>query len=133
MNLLEATETLIDAARQLPENRKLTQAIKRMEKRTLVLRIRARKAFRRRRWRAWYSACAELGVIGRGHGPRRLGRPICRQCPHMFSFRDFCHHAEVSGAGMSKRLECPQCGHVLIEKREPGGTYFEPENLEAAA
>lgn len=38
MNLTNALETLIDAARQLPENRQLNQAIKRVEQKVQTLR-----------------------------------------------------------------------------------------------
>lgn len=42
MTLLEATATLIDAARQLPENRHLVRAINRMERRLALLEHRKR-------------------------------------------------------------------------------------------
>ncbi|MGV3756988.1 MAG: hypothetical protein ACO1QS_16525 [Verrucomicrobiota bacterium] len=46
MNLTDALTTLIDAARQLPENRKLNQAIKRVEAKVGTLR--EKKAMRDR-------------------------------------------------------------------------------------
>jgi len=45
MNLTDALATLIDAARQLPENKQLNQAIKRVEKKLEVLKAKKSRRF----------------------------------------------------------------------------------------
>lgn len=112
MTLLDASITLVDAARQLPENRALKGAIKRMEKRIQVLQLRSRKAFRRRRWRAWYHACADAGDVWNSPLGRRLTDPICMSCFHMVQFSQFCHIAEFNSRGLLS-LCCPHCGYCI--------------------
>lgn len=130
MTLLEATATLIDAVKTWApgEDRKLKAAVKRMEKRLRLLQLRARKAFRRRRWSAWYQACADYGEVWHppGRPTRRLTDPICGQCFHMINYREFCHSAEFGGRGNLLVLCCPYCDFPM--------TGLEPvidEDLEA--
>lgn len=116
MNLLEASTTLIDAARQLPESRRLTSAIKRMEKRVEVLRLRQLKAIRRRRSMGWHIIRCLLCKhkhIGRGV-VEAIGNPKCRKCRQEFDFGDFVKVVELTGRGRIKSLYCPNCdAHVM--------------------
>jgi hypothetical protein len=119
MNLLDASITLVDAARQLPDNPSLSRAIKRMEKRIRVLQLRAAKTRRRRRWRAWAEALAVAGTdnpnVTRLY--RRLDQVrslVCAGCGFRFDFGAFVRHAELRGRGHVKHLDCPQCGYGIF-------------------
>lgn len=115
MNLLEATTTLIDAAKTYaPEqDRLIVRAVKRMEKRLAVLQLRAAKALKRNRLEAWYQALMLLGrVIADDHKTVLLP---CKGCQHPISFGEFCKGVVFTGRGDLVSLTCPECG-CLMEK-----------------
>lgn len=110
MTLLEATTTLIDAVKTYaPESdRKVTQAIKRMEKRLFVLLVRQAKARKRARTNAFWDAMATLGG-GVSCAPNVDVIP-CKGCDAVIDFGTFCKSAEWTGNGRVINLTCPKCG-----------------------
>jgi predicted RNA-binding Zn-ribbon protein involved in translation (DUF1610 family) len=107
MNLLEATAHLIDLAKTLGRDDAMTRrAIKRMEKRLEVLRLRAAKALRARRHKAWM------------RGPSTTQCPH-RACEHEITFGDFIKSAVIDGRGKVTEWRCPHCGRWLVPLRPP--------------
>jgi len=102
MTLLDATATMIDACKTwAPENDKVLQrAVKRMEKRLAVLRLRAAKALRRRRQKGW----ADLQHLA----------PSCPSCGIEFSFGDFVKAAELNHRGDILNFDCPDCSERVV-------------------
>lgn len=108
MTLLDASITLIDAAKQLPENKSLERAIKRMEKRVQVLRLRSAKARRRCRHKAWWHAMRSyVGGVIVGTRITAFG---CPRCLTNIDFGYFARTAEVDGRGVIKSFDCHKCG-----------------------
>ena len=103
MTLLDATTTLIDCAKTYgPEgDRVLQRAINRMELRLRLLQLRRAKAIRRCRRNAWRD-CVNL----------TKGR--CRHCRAEIDFGYFVRSARISGTGLIKSLDCPQCNAPLV-------------------
>lgn len=131
MNLLEATATLIDAAKTYaPEQDKVIQrAVRRMEKRYLVLQVRAAKARKRNRINSFWHAMAIFngGAAQNPDHPRRRKEACipCQRCGHLIFFSEFCKGATFSGAGRIQFLECGACGLVmesLVEAPAAGAT-----------
>lgn len=117
MNLLEATTTLIDAVKTwAPEDdRKIAQAVKRVEKRVFVLQVRAAKRRKRNRVKAFYHA---MGHFGGGCDPQfRRALILCKACNHWIFFGDFCRNAEWTGNGLIISLTCPKC-HIVMERNK---------------
>ncbi|MES2219372.1 MAG: hypothetical protein V4587_00210 [Acidobacteriota bacterium] len=104
MTLLEATGMLIDCAKTwAPENdRLMKRAVKRMEKRLLVLQVRAAKERHRRRRIAWN----DLQAI----------KPVC-DCGHAFELGEFVRQAELGARGCIKHFQCPHCDVLVIGVR----------------
>jgi hypothetical protein len=114
MTLLEATITLIDAARQLPEDKTRERAIKRVEKRVRLLQLRALRARKWNRRKAFYDAVAITGggvatVLG-----RMFAIAICKQCNTQLDFGDFCRCGQFNGRGKAISFFCPKCKSYLI-------------------
>lgn len=111
MTLLDASVHLVDTAKQMPENRILNQAIKRMEKRIQVLRLRSAKARRRNRRYAW-----QLFVDIYGHNRKLENKPptSCQNCDFAFDFGSFVKHADITGRGQIQSLHCPRCDAHLM-------------------
>lgn len=101
MTLLEATSHLIDAAKTWcpRDDKMLTRAIKRMEKRLEVLQFRKATALRRRRHKAW-----EL--------MQHLRRD-CQHCGFDFCFGDFVKTAEIDHRQLV-RFDCPACEKLVV-------------------
>lgn len=94
MTLLNATVTVLEAARLAPESRELHAAIKRMEKRLEVLQARQAKAERRRQWRC-ILAC------------------VCPACSHRWQDSEkFMSLLKYSFSGGIIGFTCPECKEV---------------------
>lgn len=135
MNLLEATSTLIDAAKTYgPESdRVLQRSIKRMEKRLHVLQVRSAKARKRNRMKAFWDAMAifsggvtdttrQVGGIWptttKFPNTAKLEAVIpCRACCHAIRFGEFCKGAEFNGRGEILTLTCQACACVMESPR----------------
>lgn len=115
MNLLEATTTLIDAAKTYaPENDQvILRSVKRMEKRLAVLQLRAAKARKRNRWKAFWEAMAIMpsGVCT----VKRIPVFVCPACRGKLYFGEFCKRAEISGHGRLRSLTCVHCEYAIVE------------------
>lgn len=123
MTLLEATTTLIDAVKTWApeEDRKIAQAVKRMEKRLFVLQVRAAWARKRNRRKAFYDAMGEFGggVVDNGPaGGIKYAVIPCKACRFFVTFGDFCKGAEFTGHGRIIILVCPKCG-CQMERSKP--------------
>lgn len=115
MTLLEATAHLIDLAKTSgPEDAITRRAIKRMEKRLEVLRLRAAKALRARRHSAW----VDFEVVYQGNHPDSK----CHKCGFEIGYGDFVKSALLTGRGHIKRFCCPACGQLLIGFPQEGET-----------
>lgn len=111
MTLLDASVHLIDAARQVPENKVLERAIKRMERRVQVLRLRAARARRRGRHKAWWNVMWTY-VGGFAHKRAVIDCPGCKV---WIDFGHFASNAEIDGRGYVKSWECGKCGYNLAK------------------
>lgn len=102
MTLLDATATLIDLVKTWApqEDAHTKRAIRRMERRLDVLRLRAAKSLRRRRSKGW----KDLQFLA----------PKCVTCGEEFCFGDFVKKAELNHRGDIIRYDCPSCGAVSI-------------------
>jgi hypothetical protein len=100
MNLLDATTHVLEAAREAPENPILTRAIKRLDRRVQLLRLRAAKARRRNRHKAWNRATIPFGASHIG----------CVECKCTIDFGTFAKRALIDGRGRAVELRCPECG-----------------------
>lgn len=136
MNLLEATSTLIDLAKThgREDDRVLQRAIRRMEKRLMLLKVRAAKARRRARREAFWEAYA----IFKGH-PCADTHQACIPCQayqRKLYFGDFCKWGWWTGHGRVQLLECRYCGCVMEaenRKNRPSEGSVPPEdNCKAA-
>lgn len=108
MTLLEATATLIDCARTFaPENdRKVRQAVARMEKRLRLLQVRMAKVRRRNRGHAWATV--------------QDFTPQCEKCSYQFTFTDVVRSADIDGRGYIRCFNCPNC-HTSVVQLEARG------------
>src|SRR2546426_576296 len=94
MNLLDATVHVLEAARETPaaDRTPLRQAIRRLERRVRVLRLRAAKLLRKRRWAAFYYLCIVYRQ-NRPPPPRPAPQPDlearCLHCHFKFDFKSF--------------------------------------------
>jgi DNA-directed RNA polymerase subunit RPC12/RpoP len=118
MNLLDATETLLDAVRtHAPWETDITiaRSIKRMEKRLEVLKLRAEKRRQNISETAFFNA---LGIVGGGavNVTTAKGTPaiLCRNCQTKILFEDFVEVAVFNGAGTMQSMTCPKCKWKLI-------------------
>jgi len=117
MTLLDATTTVVDAARQLPPNKYLDRAIRRMEQRIELLR--RRQADNQQR-KAWLAARYEKGLSTECHCGGSLrqadnGAVLCRDCN-----RVFCPDCESGlGANMyyGRLTVACQCGFIGNQKK----------------
>lgn len=118
MNLLDATATVLDLAKTHAHERDRTAqaAIKRVEKRLLVLRIRAAKTRARNRRRAWWDCM--WSYVG-GFMPGVIMVIKCPKCKELVTFKDFCRQAVVTPAGRIQDFPCPHCGFGLQSRVKP--------------
>ncbi|HEV2692407.1 MAG TPA: hypothetical protein VG347_05875 [Verrucomicrobiae bacterium] len=109
MTLLTATSTLIDAVKTYApeEDAHIQRAVKRMEKRLLVLQVRAKKNEKRIRTLAFWCAMVTFNG-GVSPGPRLAVIP-CKGCEYLITFKDFIKNGEWDGRGNFKSLICPHC------------------------
>ena len=117
MTLLEATTTLIDAVKTYaPEDdRSISRAVKRMEKRLFVLQVRQAKARKRNRVKAFFNA---MGLFS--GGACTITHKACFQCPRCkqkLFFFDFCKNAEFSASGRFVVMSCPYCACLMEGKK----------------
>jgi hypothetical protein len=111
MNLLEATALLVDCAKEFgPGDSHTRKAIKRMEQRLRVLKLRAAKARRKRRHKAWEAL--------------QHFAPECR-CGHVFTFGEFVRAATIDHRGWIQRFDCPACQILIIKLRHHGGRCYD--------
>jgi hypothetical protein len=104
MTLLEATTTVIDAAKThspWETDRMLHHAIKRLEKRLEVLQLRRDKEISRRQDSAWTDCQVVI-------------KNTCSHCGFVFDLDAFLNNAQITGRGHIKRLHCPTCKKLLI-------------------
>jgi len=115
MNLLDATATLIDCAKTYADHDPGVQrAVKRMEKRLRLLQLRAAKARRSRRYKAWRTL-------------QHLN-PVCK-CSHRFTFGEFIASADISHHGLIHVFVCPYCRRLVINFDADGNRYLNQELL----
>jgi len=121
VNLLDATVTLLDAVKTFaPDTVEIKRAARRMEKRLLVLQVRAAKSLRRRRWNAFYEASAMTGDVVRVEGCiNHHGPPKCQHCAYQFDFGSSVREADICGRAHIKQLYCPACGYHMIGLSPP--------------
>lgn len=102
MTLLDATSTILDAVKTwCPDNdRKLKSAVKRMEKRLEVLRLRSLKSLRRRRHKGFNDLLHFC--------------PKCPYCAEEFVFGDFAKSAQLNTRGDVLRFDCPSCLEKIL-------------------
>lgn len=117
MNLLDATATLIDFAKTNAHesDRVVQRAIRRMERRYMVLKVRAARNRKRARTKAFWFAMAAFnggGFVDPSIGHRRAAFP-CRACENNFFFGDFCKHGQWDGRGIATQVVCPSCSAVM--------------------
>jgi hypothetical protein len=119
MNLLDATSHVLEAARESAgaDRPPLKQAIRRVERRTELLRLRAVKARRRMRHRAFWHAMKSYAG-GFAHKPLRCVF-CCPHCSLVVDFGVFVKHAVIDGRAHFKTFVCPSCGFDLV----PGIRY----------
>lgn len=114
MTLLDASTTLVDAVRQLPAaddpRGPLAKSIRRMERRIQVLRLRAAKARKLRRSKAWLEAQEILPSSLEGN----QAIVVCPKCLERFNFGDFVRTAEITGHGIIKLWICTKCDWPMI-------------------
>jgi hypothetical protein len=123
MTLLDATTTLIDAAKTYaPENdRVIARAVKRMEKRLAILQQRAVQYRARNQTNAWLYGVALYG--GRRAKHRVIAdRPEavipCKACQHEITFDEFLTAADYTGHGHVRQITCPACGVVMAPEAQ---------------
>ncbi len=114
MNLLEATTTLIDAVKTYaPEDdRAIARAVKRMEKRLLILQVRAAKRRKANRVKAFWQAMALFN--GSVCDDARVSKKqqacfICPSCRKLLFWGDFIRSAQISPGGRFESTTCPHC------------------------
>ena len=113
MTLLDATTTLIDAVKTYaPEDdRNISRAVKRMEKRLFILQVRNAKAWKRNRIKAFWNAMA----LFNGGACLKSHRACfgCPNCKRKLFFGDFCKNADFSAGGRFISMICPGCNCYL--------------------
>jgi len=113
MTLLDATTTLIAAVKTWApeEDRKVAQAVKRMEKRLFLLQVRHAKARKRNRTNAFWDAMTQFH--GGACQTKHQACIPCKACGFKIFFGDFCKHGDWTGHGKIKTLGCPKCGCTM--------------------
>lgn len=113
MNLLDATATVLDLAKtHAHESDRVAQAaIKRVEKRLHLLRIRAAKNRRRLRHHAWWILMWHFK--GGWLQDSKVMVIECPQCDELVDFGHVCRSAVISGRGAVVKFDCPHCGFAL--------------------
>jgi len=114
MTLLTATTTLLDAVKTYApeEDQQIRRAVKRMEKRLMVLQVRAAKREKANRTDAFWDAMGKFegGVCVFKH----TACFPCKACKQHIYFGDFLKNAEWDGRGRVKSVLCPKC-NLLME------------------
>lgn len=127
MNLLDATATLIDFARTNAHesDRVVQRAIRRMEQRHDVLKVRAARNRKRTRTKAfWWAMAAFNGGAVTETGIGRLRAAFaCSACNRPFFFGDFCKHAQWDGRGFVTKVTCPSCSVVMAPPPHENGIF----------
>lgn len=118
MTLLEATSYLIAWAKDVQNlsgrpNKELSRALKRLEKRLDVLRLRQANAMRRRRQKAWKMVHHLLGDPA-----------LCPICRFDIAFGDFVKTADIDYRGHIDEFVCPSCDFPIILLFREENTYM---------
>jgi len=109
MTLLDATSTVIDAARQLPANKHLDAAIKRLEQRLDVLRARLARRLEAKAKRAagLPANCPRCRCLFVVEPP--IGALVCPACNYLACPLCGSTHLGVLGALQGGVLQCGDC------------------------
>lgn len=128
MTLLNATTLLIETIKThcLDDDPQVKRALKRMEKRLVILRLRRLQAHKRCQMNAFWDAVKTFGGGAVGEAGNREACITCQQCAKPILFVEFVKEGIFTGRGKIISLHCPHCS-VTMTNSPDSELFLAPE------